>query len=205
MINKQIKFSLNAIIADLHGRYVIVSGLLFQTPVLLVNVYAPNWDTEFANKLLSSLPNLDTHRLILAGDLNCTIDPLLDKSSSKSASPSVMSRVFSDFMRRNGCVDPWRFQNPTSKQWRNSFFSHVHHSFSRIDYFFIDSSFIPAVESVEYLAIIISDHAPLILDLSFTLNVIEQSFWRLNSLLLSNEKFCEHVATYFSGSKQEGR
>jgi len=183
LINKRIQFSLNTIIADTNGRYVIVSGLLFQTPVLLVNMYAPNWDdTDFANKLLSSLPNLDTHRLILAGDLNCTIGPLLDKSSPKSASPSAMSRVFSDFMRQNGCVDPWRFQNPTSKQF--SFFSHVHHSFSRIDYFFIDSPFIPAVESVEYLAIVISNHAPLILDLSFTLNVGEQSFWRLNSLLL---------------------
>jgi len=86
-------------------------------------MYAPNWDdTDFANKLLSFLPNLDTHRLILAGDLYCTIDPLLDKSSPKSASPSAMSRVFSDFMRQNGCVDPWRFQNPTSKQF--SFFSH---------------------------------------------------------------------------------
>lgn len=207
LINKRIQFSLNAIMADPNGRYVIVSGLLFQTPVLLVNVYAPNWDdAEFANKLLSSLPNLDTHRLILAGDLNCTIDPLLDKSSPKSTSPSVMSRVFSDFMRQNGCLDPWRFQNPTSKQF--SFFSHVHHSFSRIDYFFIDSSFIPAVKSVEYLAIIISDHAPLILDLSFTLNVREQSFWRLNSLLLSNEKFCEHVSTnidtFLEVNKKEG-
>lgn len=110
LINKRIQFSLNAIMADPNGRYVIVSGLLFQTPVLLVNVYAPNWDdAEFSNKLLSSLPNLDTHRLILAGDLNCTIDPLLDKSSPKSTSPSVMSRVFSDFMRLNGCLDPWRF------------------------------------------------------------------------------------------------
>lgn len=140
-----------------------------------------------------------THRLILAGDLNCTIDPLLDKSSPKSASPSVMSRVFLDFMRGNGCVDPWRFQNLTSKQ----FFL-----FSCPLFFFKDSSFIPAVESVEYLAIIVSDHAPLILDLSFTLNVREQSFWKLNSLLLSNEKFCKYVATnidiFLEVNKKEG-
>lgn len=61
LINKLIQFSLNAIIADPNGRYVIVSGLLFQTPVLLVNVYASNWDdAEFVNKLLSSLPNFYT-------------------------------------------------------------------------------------------------------------------------------------------------
>lgn len=75
-------------------------------------------------------------------------------------------------------------------------------------FFFKDSSFIPAVESVEYLAIIVSDHAPLILDLSFTLNVREQSFWKLNSLLLSNEKFCKYVATnidnFLEVNKKEG-
>lgn len=57
----------------------IVTGLLFHKPVLLVNVYAPNWDNvDFANNLLASLPNLDTHQLILGGDLNCVMDPELD-------------------------------------------------------------------------------------------------------------------------------
>lgn len=194
LINKRIQFTLTDIIADPNGRFVIVSGSLFQTPVLLVNVYAPNWDdVEFANKLLSSLPNLNTHKLILAGDLNCSIDPVLDRSNPKSISPSGMAKAFSAFMKQNGCIDPWRFQNPSSKQF--SFFSHVHRSFSRLDYFFIDCSFIPAVESVEYLAIIISDHAPLVLDLSFTLNTRERPLWRLNPFLLSNEKFCDFVST----------
>ena len=44
--------------------------------------------------------------------------------------------------------------------------------------------------------------------LFFTLNVREQSFWKLNSLLLSNDKCCEHVATnidtFLEVNKKEG-
>lgn len=44
LINKQIQFPPDQIISDPHGCYVIVSGTLYQTLVVLVNVYAPNWD-----------------------------------------------------------------------------------------------------------------------------------------------------------------
>lgn len=65
------KFIPNNITSEPNGRHVFVSGHLFQQPVLLVNAYAPNWDDEtFTNKLLSSLPSLDTHKLILGGDVN---------------------------------------------------------------------------------------------------------------------------------------
>lgn len=68
------KIQLNPIniVSDSNGRYVIITGSLFHIPVLLVNVYAPN-------KLLASLPNLNPHQLIFGGDLNCVIDPDLDR------------------------------------------------------------------------------------------------------------------------------
>lgn len=57
LIDKRIQFIPTNSIVDSNGMYVIVEGLLFQTPVLLVNVYAPNFDdVGFANKLLSNLP-----------------------------------------------------------------------------------------------------------------------------------------------------
>ena len=36
----------------LRGRFVIVAGSLFNTPVVLISVYAPNWDdVDSINKL----------------------------------------------------------------------------------------------------------------------------------------------------------
>ena len=206
LINKKVQFTPTEIITDPYGRFVIISGCLYQTNVLLVNVYAPNWDdTEFVNKLLSSLPNLDTHKLILGGDLNCAINPTLDRSCSKRSSPSGMAKAFTTFMEQSGCIDPWRLLNPTLKRF--SFFSPVYRSFSRIDYFFIDSSFIPSIKSVDYSTIIISDHSPVVLDISFALNIKQRPLWKLDPLILSDEDFCRCLAinidVYISTNKKE--
>ena len=193
LINKRLNFVLSDSKVDREGRYIIVTGVLCQIPVILVNVYAPNWDNAtFANNLLSSLPNLNTHRLIFGGDLNSAISPLLDKSNPKNRQQSAMAKAFDMFMRESGCVDPWREKNPKGRKF--SFFSNVHKTFTRIDYFFIDQYFMPAVESCDYTAIVISDHAALVLDINFSACQKERPLWRFNPLLLSDEKFCDYVS-----------
>lgn len=60
---------------DSNGRYVIVSGALYEKQVILVSVYAPNWDDHnFVSSLFASIPDLDSHLLIMGGDMNCVID-----------------------------------------------------------------------------------------------------------------------------------
>ncbi len=66
-------------ISDKFGRYVIVSGKLYNTPVVLVNVYASNCDdVAFFEQVFSLLPDLNTYSLILGGDFNCWLDLVLD-------------------------------------------------------------------------------------------------------------------------------
>lgn len=94
--------------------YHIGAGTLMQKKkVLLVNVYAPNFDdAELANRLLSNIPFLNTHLLMLEGNLNCVFDPILDRSNSRSLSQSAMSKTFSYFIEQNDLIDLWRFRNP---------------------------------------------------------------------------------------------
>ena len=133
MRNKSVPFTLTNTISDKDGRYLIVSGTLFRVPILLVNVYAPNFDNPcFMNKLFENLPSLSDCFLILGGDMNCAIDPQLDRSKPGSTQ-SLMAKTLCNFMSNNGYVDPWRFRNPSGGQY--SFYSHVHRTFSRIDYF----------------------------------------------------------------------
>lgn len=76
LIHRNVQFVETITIRDQHGRYVIVLGKLFNMPVVLANIYAPNWDNmQFFRD------NLDTHNLILGGDLNCVLDTTLDRSS----------------------------------------------------------------------------------------------------------------------------
>ena len=56
ILHKKIQFTSSGVISDSQGRYVIVSGQLYHTPVLLVNLYAPNWDDAgFVQQLVCKL------------------------------------------------------------------------------------------------------------------------------------------------------
>lgn len=107
--------------------------------------------------------------------------------------PSATSKAFSEFMTQHKYIDPWRFNNPLAREY--SFFSHVHHTFSRIDYFFVDGSLFPKVTNTKYLPIVISDHTPLVLDIVLNSHRLDRPPWRLNSLLLSDPSFCELISS----------
>lgn len=193
LIHKRVMFLAKQVISDPEGRFVIVSGVLFHTPVVLVNVYAPNWDNPtFMSMLFSKIPNLDTHHLIFGGDLNCVIDNNLDKSVTKSTSSSTMSRSLISLTNQIGCVDPWRFFHPSDKVF--SFFSSVHHVYSRIDYFFLDKALLSSVISSDYSAIVISDHAPHMLDISFLPPFKSRPQWKFDVRLLARTDFCEFLS-----------
>ena len=193
LINKNVNFIPSNTICDTNGRYIIVTGSLCLTSVALVSVYAPNWDDlEFMKKLISSLPDLRTHKLIFGGDINCVIDPRLDRSSSRTVTPSKMSLALSTFLDQCGCTDPWRVSHPNDRQY--SFYSHVHKTYSRIDYFFIDKMLLSSVISTEYSPIVNSDHSPVILNLNFAAQHKATYSWKLDSTLLSDNIFCNRIA-----------
>ena len=106
LIHKSVPLAPSETIADPTGRFVIVVGRLHTTPVILACVHAPNWDDfQFMNKFLSSIPHLDTHKLILSGDFNCVINPLLDKSSNKMANKSKTSECIKSFLKAHAIAD----------------------------------------------------------------------------------------------------
>lgn len=77
MVSKKMQFSSMSVIAEKLGGTLLYLSLL-KRKVLLVNVYAPNFDeAEFAPKLFSRLYFLDTNLLIFGGDLYCVLGPLL--------------------------------------------------------------------------------------------------------------------------------
>lgn len=47
------------------------------------------------------------------------------------------------------------------------FFSHVHHTFTRIDYFLLDNRLLPNLVDCKYEAIVLADHAPVCLKIHF--------------------------------------
>lgn len=101
-------------------------------------------------------------------------DPVLNRSNPRTIPQSAMSKSFSDFMTQSGLVDPWR-RNPSVK--KISYFSQVHESYSRIDYFFVDNSLNCCVVSSDYSSILISNHVQLFLDIQLPNHKSVTNLW----------------------------
>lgn len=142
--------------SDPNGRFILVTGYINSFHVTLLNVYGPNFDDPaFFRKIFSSLPDLSDTHLIVGGDFNCVLDSRLDRSAQSNHS-YTSSMVLNDLMSSMNLVDIWRLGHPTDRDY--SFFSQMHKSFSRIDYFLIDSKLISNVIASKYHNILISDH-----------------------------------------------
>uniref|UniRef100_A0A8C4S3X3 Reverse transcriptase domain-containing protein n=1 Tax=Erpetoichthys calabaricus TaxID=27687 RepID=A0A8C4S3X3_ERPCA len=197
LIHRTVPFVASEVVSDPEGRYVMVMGNLYNSKMILINVYAPNVDDkEFMQNLFASIPNVNTHKIIMAGDFNCVLNPLLDRTPVTGGTTSNTAKVITQFLNDHNLSDPWRFLNPNSRTY--SFYSPVHYSYSRIDYFFIDNNFLPTIKSCKYDTIVISDHAPLVLELKSLSPSHSPHRWRLNPLLLADENCTEFISKQIS-------
>lgn len=191
IIRKTIPFTATKIIPDSRGRYIIVTGKLFHHPVILASVYAPNIDDEnFITSFFAALPSMDSHQLIIGGDFNLVLDPIIDKSSQKTFNISKSAKAIHKFMNTYKLFDPFRVVNPSIKKY--SYFSPVHHSFSRIDFFLIDYANTTNIKHCDYEAIVLSDHSPVSFHLVMGHNLTTRK-WRFNNALLTDDKVTDEL------------
>lgn len=197
IIKKSIPFIHINTISDVNGRFLIVIGELYSKHVTLVNIYGPNVDDAgFFRKIFDKLPDLATTSLIIAGDYNLVLDWHLDRSSKKRATQSNATVALNNLISSTNLVDIWRLQHPTDRDY--SFFSKLHKSYSRIDFFLLDSRLLPNVIDSKYHNIVISDHAPATVVFDFD-QPRRDSSWRLRPHLLNDADFCK----YLSGKLEE--
>lgn len=157
---KSIPFRLSTVSADPSGRYILVSGHINSFPITCLNIYGPNFDDpNFFRKVFDLLPDPSSTNIIIGGDFNCYLDAYLDRSSTQA--PHILHSVstLNHLCKSLNLVDIWRLQNPSARDY--SFFSSVHKSYTRIDYFLVDSKLISNVIQTKYNNIIISDHSPI--------------------------------------------
>ena len=165
--------------------------------VTLANIYGPNVDNAgFFRKIFDKLPDISNTNLIIAGDFNVILDWHLDRSSKKQSSPSNASVTLNNLISSTNIVDIWRLQHPTDREY--SFFSKLHNSYSRIDFFLLDSKLLSNVLSTKYHNILISDHAPVSVNFDFNQQK-EQTTWRFCPSLINDADFC----AYLSGKYDE--
>lgn len=116
---------------------------------------------------------------------------MLDRSSAKHIAQTKLAAILKFHTEHLGLSDPWRTRFPYHKEF--SFFYHVHHSFSWIDFFILDNKLLHSTVAWEYHSIVISDHAPTSVDITFYFCRPAHKFWKLISQLLAEAKFKEFL------------
>ena len=191
-IDSSTPFTHHETISDPHGRFLLVTGLLCNQKVVLVNVYAPNYDCpEFFKGLFTSFPNLNEYLLVMGGDFNCCLNPSMDRSKPTQVLPNKSASLINSFMVDSGISEIWRFIHPKDKEF--SYFSHVYRSYSRIDYFLINHRLLMDVVDCNYDSITISDHAPLKLTIKMSDSFSTTRSWRLSVTLLQDPEFITFI------------
>lgn len=72
LLHKSVPFVCSNGVSDPGGRYLILPGRVYDTPVLLVKACAPDWyDPDFFRQFFSNFPDMSSHFLILGADFNC--------------------------------------------------------------------------------------------------------------------------------------
>ena len=107
-------------IIDPQGLFIMLKVEFNDNLYVFINVYAPNKDNDsvkFLEALRSTLQteNLDIEEnLIVGGDFNCPINPILDrKGGSLLLRKSVIASI-SCFQEDLDLVDIWRAKSPVS-------------------------------------------------------------------------------------------
>lgn len=135
LIDKNIPFQMESVDKDKSGRYIIIRGMIALQRITLVNVYRPEMEgADFIHNIFFKCA-CPIAELIIGGDFNVVLDPVLDRSSSKVSSLSQVAKALKYELSSFNLIDIWRFKNKTKKEY--SFYSHRHNNYSRIDYFFV--------------------------------------------------------------------
>lgn len=203
LISRDTKIKINDNIVDPEGRYIFLKGTLGSRPITLANVYFPNkGQAPFMYTVCKALEKFTHGLLILGGDFNTTLNPLIDSSSGTSNIPfRTIKRMKGDLINLT-LHDSWRTLYPKLKDY--TFFSHPHTRYSRIDYLFLSQKDLTYLYKASIEPMILSDHHPITMTLRFPESENRHKIWRYNPMTLPDQvqvaAFQDIIAQYFSNN-----
>lgn len=197
LIHRSLQFCIDSHFKDKDGRYVLINGSINGVSLSLLNVYAPNENCpQFMKSIFDLVLDKAKGALLIGGDFNSALNPILDKKPSQSlAHITTSSKALKNRCEELGLIDVWRHLNRKTRDY--TFYSHPHLSYSRIDYFFIPKNELYRATNCQIHNIALSDHSPI----SLTWNIggfTPSSRWRLNTSLHGIKTFQEYIRQEFA-------
>ena len=146
-----------------NGRYIVLNVLIDNNPVILVNYYAPNVESEQLklldelNHIFNSFEIAENTVFIWGEDFNMTFDTTLDVDGGF---PKLKINSFSkllSMMSENDLCDIFRVRNPDTRRFSRH--RKTPSKQRRLDFFLVSDSMQDNIESTDTIPSVGSDHS----------------------------------------------
>lgn len=182
LVGRSISFSCREARIDALGRYVFLSCVVENRPLVLANIYVPPpFNTEPILDLLEFVDNKADVPIILVGDFNTVLDNTMDRFPPLKRAERLSEGRLGQLLREVGWCDLWRSHNPNIRQY--SCYSGTHSTLSRLDMALGNCEALQLVGNIEYKPRGISDHSPMTLTLNLNTR-ISRKRWTIKPLWL---------------------
>lgn len=192
LINKKVPLEVLEIQSAFEGRFLLLEVKMGDLTFLISNFYAPNEDDEqFFIQAFEKIEQKDNPNMILAGDFNTALDPILDSNCNTDNHKKKRIAIQSYLEMRN-LVDIWRSRNPNKYQytWKRDKLAQTS---CRLDYIFISDSLCNRVVKTDLHPGFKSDHWRQELQINMETHPRGPGFWKLNTSYLRDDQFLEEL------------
>lgn len=177
---------------DKEGRFILVDIMIDQTIYTVGCIYAPTQDKRaeqlsFLEKLDELLTETNSTNIILGGDFNCRLHPLLDKNKqgAPSTAPEPVRDKIYTLLEEWSMCDVWRIRNPKEQGYTFRRGAYA----ARLDYLLISSHLSENATTTSPQAMAHSDHAMISVSWKSDHHTRGPGIWRFDTTLLQNEDF----------------
>ena len=189
--------------SDKAGRIVLITCVLNSLKLSLVNIYAPNSQSEQLD-FLQNLNNClidksEISTLIVGGDWNCTLSKI-DKIGGTIWKPTNYRNLILTTMDAFDLVDIQRLRHPRLRKY--SYESKVLKLKSRIDFFLVAKNLTQHVKKSQIYPSIAPDHRAIYISLSWTTEKSRgPGLWKFNNTLLKDEHYVSKIRETYSRTR----
>uniref|UniRef100_A0A6I8S7H8 Reverse transcriptase domain-containing protein n=1 Tax=Xenopus tropicalis TaxID=8364 RepID=A0A6I8S7H8_XENTR len=186
LIHKDLPFIHTDTLSDNEGRFLLIKGKLVDQMCTVANVYVPNsGQIPYLKQFLKILENFSKGSIILGGDFNMVLNPLVDSSSKKSNISYKGLKEAKKLLADLQLIDVWRAINPKKRDYTH--FSKTFAVYSRIDYIFTSQRWLHLFTLADIGNFHTSDHAPVRIRFRIPQTSKHEYNWRLNDSLLHRD------------------
>ena len=210
LISNDIEYNLLDFYKDNEGRIALVKIEFMKENYVLGSIYSPTKNEEkqqikTLNTLIDQLTNYAETSIIIGGDFNVAINPVLDKEGGAEVHGQSVEyrKKLKAFLDTFNFTDSYRNKNPNKNlhTWRSSF----HKTKTRLDYIFLSGNNENKLIKSKKIAMNYTDHD--LVNYKLKVNIVKKGkgLWKFNANLLKEYDYVEGVKKIIEETKNENK